>query len=190
MAISFNYVHSAYGKEMRVPDDLEKLRLENILGAICLAMVDKMERAFADEAGLGPSSAAALIQIGTNPGITTETLRRIIALSHSATVRLVDQLVASGLVLRGDALETDRRAKRLELTEEGEARFRRCLAARRMVTDRAVRALGEEELTQLGALAEKILPAIVDLGVDQDVVCRVCDQEICERSRCPISHMA
>lgn len=173
-----------------MPEDFEKLRLENILGAICLAMVDKMERAFADQAGLSPSSAAALIQIGTNPGITTETLRQIIALSHSATVRLVDQLVFSGLVVRGESLETDRRAKRLELTEEGEARFRQCLTARRAVTDRAVAVLGKDELSQLGALAEKILPAVVDLGADQNIVCRICDQQVCEHSRCPISHMS
>lgn len=170
-------------------EDREKLRLENIFGAMSLALVDKMEKAFATETGLGPSAVAAIIQVGSDPGLSIETLRRIIALSHSATVRLVDQLVADGLVLRGGG-EGDRRSKALRLTEAGEKVFQRNLAARRAVIDRAIGILSAEETRNLGTLVEKLLPALVDLGDDQNVVCRVCDDTVCTRERCPISHMA
>lgn len=169
--------------------DRETLRLENIFGALSLALVDKMEKAFAEETGLGPSAIAALIQIGTEPGLTIETLRRLIALSHSATVRLVDQLVASDLVLRTGGVEGDKRARSLQLTESGRALFDKSLAARRTVIHRAFKMLGAEEAAQLGHLAEKLLPALVDLGDDQDVVCRVCDQGVCDQDRCPIAFM-
>lgn len=170
-------------------DDSERLRLENIFGAMSLALVDKMEKAFSAETGLGPSAVAAIIQIGTEPGMAIETLRRIIALSHSATVRLVDHLVAEGLVLRGEALGGDRRAKALHLTEAGETLLRKSIAARRAVIERAVGKLDEAEMALLGRLAEKLLPALVDLGDDQDVVCRVCDQQACVQDRCPIGFM-
>jgi MarR family transcriptional repressor of emrRAB len=170
--------------------DPEKLRLENIFGAMSLALVDKMERAFGTETGLGPSAVAAIVQIGSNPGLSIETLRRFIALTHSATVRLVNHLVEQGLVLRGEGVEGDRRSKALRLTDKGDDVFQRSLAARRGVIDRAVGALSPEETRSLGLLVEKLLPALVDMGDDQNVVCRVCDEAVCVRERCPISHMA
>ncbi len=170
-------------------DESERLRIENIFGAVSLALVDKMQQAFAAEAGLGPSAAAAIIQIGTASGLSVEQLRRILALSHSATVRLVDQLAAGGLVERGGAGEGDRRAKPLRLTEAGEAVFRRCLASRRAVIDRAVGRLDGEETRNLAALVEKLLPALVDPGDDGDVVCRVCDEKVCVPERCPVTHV-
>lgn len=169
--------------------DRETLRLENLFGAMSLALVDKMEKAFADETGLGPSAIAAIVQIGTEPGLAIETLRRMIALSHSATVRLVDQLVASDLVLRAGGVEGDKRVRSLQLTESGRALFDRSLAARRAVIGRAFKALKPEEAEQLGRLVEKLLPALVDLGDDQDVVCRVCDQGVCDQDRCPVTFM-
>lgn len=169
--------------------DREMLRLENLFGAMSLALVDKMEKAFAEETGLGPSAVAAVIQIGTEPGLTIETLRRLIALSHSATVRLVDQLVTSDLVLRAGGVEGDKRARSLQLTEKGRALFDKSLASRRAVIHRAFTALGSEETEQLGRLVEKLLPSLVDLGDDQDVVCRVCDQGVCDQDRCPITIM-
>jgi len=168
----------------------ETLRLENLFGAMSLALVDKMEKAFADETGLGPSAVAAIIQIGSEPGLTIETLRRMIALSHSATVRLVDQLVTSDLVLRAGSIEGDKRARSLQLTLAGQALFDKSLTARRAVIERAFKALEPEETEQLGRLVEKLLPALVDLGDDQDVVCRVCDQGVCDQDRCPIAFMS
>ena len=109
----------------------EELRLENIWRAMSLATVDKMEQAFAAETGRGPSAVAALLQIGVEPGLSIERLRRIIALSHSASVRLVDQLVAEGLVRREVSAGSDKRARALYLTAQGEAVFKaaQCRAA-------------------------------------------------------------
>jgi MarR family transcriptional repressor of emrRAB len=170
--------------------DRETLRLENIFGALSLALVDKMEKAFSDETGLGPSAIAAIIQIGTEPGLTIETLRRMIALSHSATVRLVDQLVTENLVLRAGGVEGDKRARSLQLTAAGSALFHKSLAARRAVIHRAFAILNAEEMQEFGRLVEKLLPTLVDLGADQDVVCRVCDHRVCEEERCPIAFMS
>src|SRR5262249_14264552 len=83
--------------EIDLPKRSEERRLENIWGAISLATVDKMEHAFAAATGRGPSAIAAITQISFEPGMSIERLRRVIALSHSATVRLVDQLVAEGV---------------------------------------------------------------------------------------------
>jgi DNA-binding MarR family transcriptional regulator len=169
--------------------DSERLRLENIFGAMALALVDKMESAFSAETGLNPSAVAAIIQIGTDPGLSIEALRRIIALSHSATVRLIDQLVAGGLVVRGSGGDSDRRAKALYLTETGQAVFQRNIIVRRAVIERAVGHLTAEEKRSLDGIVGKLLTALVDPGDDHDIVCRVCDVSVCTRERCPITHM-
>ncbi|WP_187969374.1 MarR family winged helix-turn-helix transcriptional regulator [Aquibium microcysteis] len=173
-------------------DDSETARLENAFGAMSLACVDKMERAFLAAGGRGPSATAAIIRIGTEPGLSIERLRRMLALSHSATVRLVDQLAAAGLVMRetagAGAGAVDRRARALVLTAEGEAAFQRSLAARRDVLARATRTLTPEDKRLLDALIGKILPALVDPGDDSDIVCRICDEGSCIPARCPIDH--
>ena len=164
----------------------EELRLENIVGAMSLAMVDKMEQAFAAETGRGPSAVAALMQIGVEPGLSIERLRRIIALSHSASVRLVDQLVAEGLVRREVSPGSDKRARALYLTQQGEALFATARAARNRITQTALSRLSGEERRVLDGIVSKMFPALVGPGDDDYVVCRLCDETVCPLERCPV----
>ena len=164
----------------------EELRLENIVGAMSLAMVDKMEQAFATETGRGPSAVAALMQVGVEPGLSIERLRRIIALSHSASVRLVDQLVAEGLVRREISAGSDKRTRALYLTAEGEAVFNAARAARNRITEAALGRLSAEERRLLDGIVAKMFPALVGPGDDDEVVCRLCDETVCPLERCPV----
>ena len=169
-------------------DKSEERRLENIWGAIALATVDKMEQAFAVETGRGPSAVAAITQIGIESGLSIERLRRIVALSHSATVRLVDQLVAEGLVRREASSGTDKRARSLYLTDEGEALFEKAKAARRRVAEVALKKLTERERKSLTAILERMFPAFVGPGDDELIVCRLCDETVCPYDSCPVPH--
>jgi MarR family transcriptional regulator, negative regulator of the multidrug operon emrRAB len=165
---------------------LEELRLENIVGAMSLAMVDKMEQAFAAETGRGPSAVAALMQIGVEPGLSIERLRRIIALSHSASVRLVDQLVAEGLVRRETSTGSDKRARALYLTAQGKTLFDAARAARGRITQAALARLSGEERRMLDGIVAKMFPALVGPDDDDEVVCRLCDETVCPMERCPV----
>ena len=133
----------------------EELRLENIVGALSLAMVDKMEQAYAAETGRGPSAVAAITQIGLEPGLSIERLRRIIALSHSAAVRLIDQLAAEGLVRREASGGSDKRARALTLTAAGEKLFKSALAARRGITQAALARLSAGRAAPAGGHRRK-----------------------------------
>ena len=164
----------------------EELRLANIVGALSLAMVDKMEQAYATQTRRGPSAVAAITQIGLEPGLSIERLRRIIALSHSAAVRLIDQLAAEGLVRRESSGGSDKRARALTLTATGEKLFKSALAARRGVTQAALARLSPDERRLLEGIAEKMFPALVGPGDDSDVVCRLCDASVCPMERCPV----
>jgi MarR family transcriptional repressor of emrRAB len=164
----------------------EERRLENIWAAISLAAVDKMEHAFAAATGRGPSAVAAITQIGAEPGMSIERLRRIIALSHSATVRLLDQLAAERLIRREASAGADKRARALHLTEQGVALFDAAKAARRRIAETALERLSAEERQSLNAIVEKMFPALVADGDDSDVVCRFCDDKVCPIDRCPV----
>jgi MarR family transcriptional regulator, negative regulator of the multidrug operon emrRAB len=164
----------------------EERRLENIWGAISLATVDKMEQAFSAATGRGPSAVAAITQISVEPGMSIERLRRVIALSHSATVRLVDQLVGEGLIRREPSPGTDKRARSLTLTPEGSALLETAKAARRRITEAAVDRLTAEERQALAGMIAKMFPALVAPGGDGEVVCRFCDDRVCPIERCPV----
>ena len=164
----------------------EERRLENIWGAISLATVDKMERAFATATGRGSSAIAAITQIGAEPGMSIERLRRVIALSHSATVRLVDQLVGEGLISREASAGADKRARSLNLTREGLALLETAKDARRNVVENALERLSAEQREALAGIIEQMFPALVAPGDDGDVVCRYCDEKVCPIERCPV----
>ncbi len=67
-------------------------RQTNLLGALALALVDRLNAALVQGANRNLSSAAALVFIHGRPGETIDFLARVLGLSHSATVRVVDAL--------------------------------------------------------------------------------------------------
>src|SRR4051794_20070368 len=92
--------------------------IANLLGALSLAVMDRIERGARDVIGHAGETPAALIVIGYG-AITNDKLRRILGLSHSGTVRLVDRLVSDRLVERRPG--KDGREVALHLTAKGAA---------------------------------------------------------------------
>src|ERR687897_432069 len=74
----------------------------NLLGALSLAVAERVEaatRAAAAHGGSAPAALAALdVFLG---GSSIDTVRKPLGLTHSAAVRLVDRLEVAGLVRRG-----------------------------------------------------------------------------------------
>lgn len=80
------YVHSAHMHSAHCEND----RLANLIGAFALAITDRARDAVRSAADAGDSVAAALVHLSHAPPGGIDTLRRALGLSHSATVRLVD----------------------------------------------------------------------------------------------------
>jgi len=158
-------------------------KIENVAGALALALSDELLRAAQDQAPEAGSAAAALALLGHAPGLPIETLRRALGLSHPGAVRLVDRLQADGLVARGVS-ERDRRAVALVLTPKGQETCTAILAARQGTLSRALAALSEEEREVFGRLAEKMLRAALRGEDHAYAVCRLCDPAAC--TDCPV----
>jgi DNA-binding MarR family transcriptional regulator len=163
---------------------MNKPKVENVIGALALALVDGLQHDAQAQAPEPGPAAAALALIGHAPGLSIERLRRAVALSHSATVRLVDRLVADGLVVR-IAAANDRRAVALRLTELGETACAAILTARQGGLAQAVATLSPAELETFGTLAEKLLRGLVR-DVDKAYrTCRLCNYTACVD--CPVN---
>ena len=86
--------------------------IANLLGALSLAVMDRIEQSAREVIGRGGETPAALVVIGYGQGMTNDKLRRILGLSHSGTVRLVDRLVSDRLVERRPGKDGRRQAPR------------------------------------------------------------------------------
>src|SRR3954469_8866919 len=101
----------------------------NALGALSLAITDRMNAAVEAVAALGPSAPAALAALHEflDGGSVTQ-LSLVLGLSHSGTVRLVDRLEAEGFIERVAA--QDGRAVSVVLTRGGRRLALQILQAR------------------------------------------------------------
>ncbi|MEM9763905.1 MAG: MarR family transcriptional regulator [Pseudomonadota bacterium] len=157
-------------------------RTANLLGALGLAVADRIEETARDIINHAGETPAALVVIGYGLGPTNDRLRRILGLSHPGTVRLVDRLVADGLVQRQSG--ADKRSIALFLTERGHA-TRRALLKRRLAAIRPLlEPLTASQKHALDEILHTVLEAMPQSDLDRCRLCRMCDDKVC--SDCPI----
>ena len=164
--------------------DRARRRAGNLLGALGLGVSDRVQRA--SEAGASRSSAraAALVTLAQWPGDSIEELRVSLGLTHSATVRVIDKLVASRLVIREHVGGGP--AVRPRLTEAGVAEAGRILAARRAALRPLLDLLSDADVTALTAILERLLDAMTDDFDAGERICRLCEVDACPQNDCPV----
>lgn len=162
---------------------MDDLALQNVFGALALAVSDGILRGAGLRAPEPGPAAAAIALIRHDPGISIEVLRRALPLSHPAAVRLVDRLASEGLVERRPSKD-DRRAVALYLTDDGEKSCDAILAERQNSLAAALRTLDAKERQMLGVLSRKLLANMIGSVEDAYCTCRLCDAAIC--ASCPV----
>lgn len=159
----------------------------NLLGALALALSDRLEGAVTEAVGLAESDAIALSALHhflDSPSV--DLLAQVLGLSSSGTVRLVDRLEAAGSARRTTG--ADGRITSVELTAAGRRRALAVTEARRALMEQALGALTPAERRQFGELAGKILAGLVRPPGATRWTCRLCDLVDCGRplGRCPV----
>ena len=158
-------------------------RTANLLGTLGLAVADRIAAAARHTLNHAGETPAALVVIGYNLGPSNEQLRRILGLSHPGSVRLVDRLVADGLVERRQG--KDRRAVALYLTPHGHL-LRSALLKERLAAIRPVlQPLTVDEQHLLGALLHKLLARLPTSDLEKCNLCRLCDDSVCTNRPIP-----
>jgi MarR family transcriptional repressor of emrRAB len=169
----------------------EAARQANLLGAVSLAVTDRVRAGAEQATGQGGSAPAALISLaGYLDGGPIDSLRGPLGLTHSAAVRLVDRLVAAGLVRRREG--RDRRSVAVALTPAGREAAERATRARAEAVEAALGALDPAERADLARLNEKLLAALTDGRATAGRICRLCDADACGHyeGRCPVTRAA
>jgi MarR family transcriptional regulator, negative regulator of the multidrug operon emrRAB len=157
-------------------------RTANLLGVVGLAVAGRIEeaaRAILSHVGETP---AAVVVIGYGLGPSNEELRRILGLSHPGCVRLVDRLVADGLVERRKG--RDNRAIALHLTPAGAVLRETLLEGRLAAIRPLLLPLTDAEQETLAALLHKMLSSMPTTDLERCSLCRLCDDRVCYN--CPI----
>jgi DNA-binding MarR family transcriptional regulator len=163
---------------------------DNLLGALALSVVDRIS-AVADVAGHSVTAATALSAMaGFLDGASIDRLRNVLGLSHSGAVRLVDRLVAEGLVERLPG--ADARSRSVSLTTAGRAAAEQISAEREALLHQLTGALDAQERRQLQHLLSKMLEAVVATKDGGAWICRLCDLTACGRTdgKCPTAQAA
>jgi DNA-binding MarR family transcriptional regulator len=174
-------------------------RAANVLGALSLALVDRVRGAVADAGVDGETSAAALSALEHFlDAPTIGRLRDVVGRTSPATVRMVDRLVRSGFARRrgGD----DARASHVVLTPAGRKLARRVSAARAGVLDEALAVLTPAERATFADLLDRVLEGTVAAKLERRAsgrdasgwTCRLCDPGACRREHgeCPAANAA
>lgn len=156
----------------------------NRLGALALAVNDLVVDAVRGTPGHNPNDVSALIVVDTTPGVSIGRLARVLRLTHSGAVRLVDRLEAAGHVdrVQGD----DGRTVRLRTTDAGRDHLAEVLGARHTTLGDLVEDLGDDEIDLLDRLASRLL-ARTSTDVDRaHAICRLCETRVCVPYDCPV----
>ena len=157
-------------------------RTTNLLGALGLAITDRIRSGLKHVFDRSGESAAAIVIVGYVPGLSVEILRQVLELSHPGTVRLIDRLEEDGLVERRKAV--DGRAVALHLTRKGGQLRRRLMDCRLDVLEAALEGLTTDERVVFGDLLAKVLTNLPETEIAKHRICRLCAVKVC--SNCPI----
>ena len=166
-------------------------RAGNLFGALSLVVADRTADAVAGAAGRSESGAAALsalLHFLDRPSV--EELRRVLGLTSSGTVRLLDRLQESGYIERGPG--ANGRSTAVSLTPAGRQAAQRVTAARAEVLQGALAALTSAERQAIEVLTAKILIGLIREPGATRWICRLCDTEACGRhaGQCPVGNAA
>ena len=133
-----------------------------LIGLVRTELVRGIEAEIAAK-GLGLRFTQFLIlkRLADLGSMTATELARSVELDGGAMTRQLDQLEGKGY-LRRCPHEQDRRALRIELTEEGAAQYQQLTTCKERVLEAAQRSLSEEERRRLHDYLNRLLRALRD----------------------------
>ena len=166
-------------------------RVGNLLGALSLSIADRTADAVGEAAGQSQTAAitlSALHHFLDEPSI--DKLRRVLGLTPSGTVRLVDRLEHAGYVVRRPG--ADGRSVAVALTASGRRVAARVSAARAEVLEDALEVLSPSERDAFERTLARVLPGLIRGPGAVRWMCRLCDMTACGRDqgRCPVAAAA
>lgn len=159
----------------------------NVLGALALALTDRMLAKVEDELGFGGIAAGVLVQIDGGQCITVEALARELRVAQPSITRTVQLLHTKRLIQKCPG--SDRRSFKLRLTPRGRTKVKRVLEQRADVLEAALERLPQSRRASFAQALEIILENLNQAKQSPHRVCRLCDFDSCGDAEedCPVA---
>ena len=159
--------------------------VKNLLGALGTNIASGIESEVAALGSRSLSHESALVAIRNHPDNGIDVLSKVLGLTHSGTVRLINTLEGEGLVERKRSGD-DARAVVLRVTPKGRSRANTVLQAREHVTAHIFQSLNEKQKKAIVPALESMLSAMTQDISGARRICRLCDESICRAVGCPV----
>ena len=163
--------------------------ITNLLGAFATTITSSIEQEVAELGGRGINAETALVTIRNHPNDSIDVLRRILSLTHSGAVRLINALETEKLVERHRSGD-DGRSVVIRLTAKGRKRADKVSQARARVTNAVLKSLTAKQREVLAPILEIALKALTDGEDSARRICRLCDERVCRPQGCPVEMAA
>jgi DNA-binding MarR family transcriptional regulator len=159
--------------------------ISNLIGAFASSVSTAVESQVLTLGGRSLSHESALVAINNHPNETIDVLSKVLALSHSGAVRLINTLEQEGLVARYKSVQ-DARSVVLRTTQQGAERVEAILSRRESVTFKVLEHFSEDQKKQFSELLETAMAHLTDKHIEARRICRMCDEGVCRKLGCPV----
>ncbi|BCL72139.1 MarR family transcriptional regulator [Vibrio nigripulchritudo] len=163
----------------------EKDYISNLFGAFATTIATRIEEEVLELGGRSLTHESALVAIQNHPNDTIDVLRKVLGITHSGAVRLINTLEKEGLVERYRS-EVDARAVVLRVTDKGSKRAEQVLKARERVTDQVFAHLNSQQQDAIVSALEVSLSALTNDQESARRICRLCNEQVCRAKGCPV----
>jgi MarR family transcriptional regulator, negative regulator of the multidrug operon emrRAB len=166
-------------------------RTGNLLETYSRSLTRRVDAALTNDLGVRGAAAAVLVAVlNWAEGKSLEELRTPLGITQPAATRIVDRLVADGLVTRSRRPD-DRREWVLGLSAAGRRRATQLVATRQSIVDQDVAALPDDARRALTDVLEILLTGLTTGRVSARSICQFCDANVCGHPvGCPVTAAA
>lgn len=159
--------------------------ISNLIGAFATSVSTAISLQVSTLGGRSLNHEAALVAINNHPDETIDMLSKVLALTHSGAVRLINALEQEGLVARHKSTQ-DARSVVLRTTQQGSERVRDILNKREAATFKVIEHFSDEQKQLFTELLETTMANLTNKQIEARRVCRLCDEDVCRKLGCPV----
>ncbi|MHA2686430.1 MarR family winged helix-turn-helix transcriptional regulator [Vibrio harveyi] len=165
----------------------DNVYMKNLLGAFAIAASHAIEQRIDLLGGRNISHEIALVTVYNHPNESIDVLRKILDMSHSGAVKLVNVLEEDGLMIRCKS-QLDARVTGLKVTDLGAQRVSEILSSRDAILSDVVCNLTGEQREQLIPIIESMMHAMTTDEPSARKICKMCNEDVCRKRGCPVEN--
>jgi DNA-binding MarR family transcriptional regulator len=161
--------------------------ISNLVGAFATAVSSEVESNISELGARSLSHEVALVAIHNHPNETIDILSKVLGITHSGAVRLINTLEKENLVERHKSPQ-DARSVVLRVTVDGSIRVESILKSREGVTSKLLRSFDDNQKKDFMKLLEIAMSNLTNERIEARRICKLCNEGVCRKFGCPVEN--